>query len=120
GAKADQRLSALPLMEAPERHRLVVEWNATAVAYPRDRCVHELFAAQATRTPGAVALIFEDRRLSYAELDQRSNQLAHYLRSLGVGPEVVVGLCIERSLEMVIGRSEERRVGEDGGWVVWA
>ena len=69
----------------------------------RDRCVHELFAAQAARTPEAIALVYEDEQLSYGELERRSNQLAHHLRGLGVGPEVVVGLCVERSAAMVIG-----------------
>jgi amino acid adenylation domain-containing protein len=100
---ADRRLSALPLLTTAERHRLAVEWNDTAAAYPSDKCLHELFAAQAARTPDAVAVTYEDRCLSYGELDRRSNQLAHYLRGLGVGPEIVVGLCVERSPEMVIG-----------------
>src|SRR4029077_12514349 len=82
---------------------LVVEWSDTAAAYPSERCLHDLFAAQAARTPDAVAVVYEDRCLSYGELDRRSNQLAHHLRALGVDPEVVVGLCVERSLEMVIG-----------------
>src|SRR5580693_6404864 len=99
----DRRLSALPLLTTAERHRLAVEWNDTAAAYPSDKCLHELFAAQAARTPDAVAVTYEDRCLSYGELDRRSNQLAHYLRGLGVGPEIVVGLCVERSPEMVIG-----------------
>ncbi len=99
----DARLSELPLLPARERRQLLEEWNATAAAYPRDKCLHELFAEQAARTPDAVALVYEDSELSYGELDRRSNQLAHYLRGLGVGPETVVGLCVERSLEMVVG-----------------
>ena len=63
----------------------------------------ELFAAQAARSPDAVAVVFEDAQLTYAQLDARANQLAHHLQSLGVGPEVVVGLCVERSLEMMVG-----------------
>ncbi len=100
---ADRRLSALPLLDEAERHRLVVEWNDTAAGYPSEQCLHDLFAAQVARTPDAVATTYEDRCLSYGELDRRSNQLAHHLRSLGVGPEVIVGLCVERSPEMVIG-----------------
>jgi amino acid adenylation domain-containing protein len=96
-------VSELPLLAEVERHQLLDEWNATAAAYPRDKCVHDLFAEQAGRTPDAVALIFEDQELSYVELDRRSNQLAHHLRELGVGPEVIVGLCVERSLELVVG-----------------
>ncbi len=99
----DARLSELPLLPARERRQLLEEWNATAAAYPRDKSLHELFAEQAARTPDAVALVYEDSELTYGELDRRSNQLAHYLRGLGVGPETVVGLCVERSLEMVVG-----------------
>jgi non-ribosomal peptide synthetase component F len=78
------------------------EWNATARAVP-GATLPELFAAQVARTPEADAVVFEDERLSYGELDARSSRLAHHLRGLGVGPEVVVGLCIERSLEMLVG-----------------
>jgi amino acid adenylation domain-containing protein len=102
-ADADLRLSALPLLGEAERHRLLVDWNDTAAAYASDKCLHDLFAAQAKRTPDAVAVIDEARHLSYGELDRRANQLAHQLRSLGVGPEVIVGLCVERSLDMVVG-----------------
>ena len=103
GAHPDARLSDLSLLGAAERHQQLVEWNATAAAYASEQCLHELFAAQAEKTPDAVAVVFDDRQLSYAELDRRSNQLGHHLRGLGAGPEVVVGLCVERSLEMVIG-----------------
>ena len=71
--------------------------------YLKDKCPHELFAEQASRTPDAVALVYEERELSYGELDRRSNQLAHHLRGLGVGPDAIVGLCVERSVEMVVG-----------------
>ena len=102
-ADADQRIGELPLLTASERHRLLVEWNDTATDYPQDRCIHQLFEEQAARTPDAVAVVFEDERLSYGELDARANRLAHHLRGCGVGPEVVVGLCLERSPEMVMG-----------------
>jgi len=98
-----QRLSELSLLPARERHQLLVEWNATSAAYPHDKCLHELFAEQAARTPEAVAVVYEDRELSYGELDKRSNQLAHHLRSRGVGPETIVGILVERSPEMVVG-----------------
>ena len=102
-ADPDARIGELPLLSEAERHRVLVEWNDTAREYPRDKCLHELFAEQAARVPDAVALVYEESELSYGELEQRSNQLAHYLRGLGVGPEVIVGLCVERSLEMVVG-----------------
>ncbi|MDC3961542.1 non-ribosomal peptide synthetase [Polyangium jinanense] len=104
GLAADpgRRISELPLLTAAERRELST-WNETAMEVPRDRCVHELFEAQVARTPDAVAVVFEDRALTYRALDERANQLAHHLRSLGVGPEVLVGLCVERSAEMVVG-----------------
>ncbi len=102
-ANPDQKVALLPILTEAERHLLLVEWNETAKEYPRDRCVHELFELQVEQTPEAVAILFEERHLTYRELNRRSNQLAHYLRSLGVGPEVMVGLCVERSLEMVVG-----------------
>jgi surfactin family lipopeptide synthetase C len=99
----DKCVAEIPMLTEPERHQLLVEWNATQVDYPRDKCIHELFEEQVERTPDAVALVFEDQRLTYRELNSRSNQLAHYLTKLGVGPEVLVGICVERSLEMVVG-----------------
>lgn len=96
-------LGDLPMLSETERRRLLEEWNATPEDYPRDKCVHDLFAEQAARTPAAVAVVHEDRSLTYRELEQRSNQLAHHLQGLGVGPDVIVGLCLERSPEMVIG-----------------
>nr|HET6903712.1 amino acid adenylation domain-containing protein [Ktedonobacteraceae bacterium] len=93
----------LPLLTEAERQQLLVDWNATTCAYPRQQCVHQLFEAQVERTPEAVALIFEEQQLTYRQLNERANQLAHYLQRLSVGPEVRVGLCIERSPEMVIG-----------------
>jgi amino acid adenylation domain-containing protein len=101
-ADPDRRLSSLPfLTEAEERLR--VERNETKVEYPQDKCLHELFEAQAVRTPNDIAVVFEKQHLTYAELNARANQLAHYLRGLGVGPETLVGICMERSMNMVIG-----------------
>ncbi|WP_198162249.1 condensation domain-containing protein, partial [Methylosinus sp. R-45379] len=97
------RLSELPLLTVAERRELLVEWNDTAADFPGNRCIHQLFDDQAARSPEAVALIYEDRQLTYGELNARANQLAHYLRTLGVLPEVLVGLCMERSLELVVG-----------------
>ncbi len=98
-----QRVSLLPLLTEAERHQLLVEWNDTDSDYPRDLCVHELFAAQAKQSPDAVALIFGNRTFTYDELDRRSNQLANYLRRLGAGREALVGICMERSVELLIG-----------------
>src|SRR5829696_8993657 len=99
----ERHLSELPLLSEAERHQLLFEWNDTATEYPRDRCVHELFEEQVERTPDAVAVVFEEQRLTYRELNRRANQLAHHLRRSGVGPETLVGICVERSLEMVVG-----------------
>ena len=98
----DRRLSQLPILTAPERERLLVEWNRTEAEYPRETTVHRMFEGQVERTPDAVAVEFEGKRLTYGELNGRSNQLARHLRSLGVGPEVLVALCLERSLDMVV------------------
>jgi amino acid adenylation domain-containing protein len=101
-AAPGQRLSELPILTEAERSRLVVEWNATATAYPRDRCVHQLFEEQVERTPDDIALVFEEQEMTYRELNKRANQLAHHLQKLGVQPETPVGLCMDRSLEMVV------------------
>jgi amino acid adenylation domain-containing protein len=101
-ADADVRLSQLELLGEPERALVLDEWNQTAAEVPADRCIHELFAEQAERTPEAVAVRLEDASLTYAELNARANQLAHHLRGHGVGPEVRVGVLMERSLEMVV------------------
>jgi amino acid adenylation domain-containing protein len=101
-ADADVRLSELELLGQAERALVLEEWNRTAAEYPADRCIHELFEAQAARTPDAVAVRFEDESLTYAELNARANRLAHHLRGRGVGPEVRVGVLMERSLEMVV------------------
>ncbi|HEY0378532.1 MAG TPA: condensation domain-containing protein, partial [Pyrinomonadaceae bacterium] len=96
-----QRVSRLPLLTAAERRQLLVQWNQTRRSYPREKCLHQLFEEQAERTPEAAAVVCEDEQVSYRELNERANRLAHYLRSLGVGPDVVVGVCLERSIEMV-------------------
>ncbi|MDB4970228.1 MAG: amino acid adenylation domain protein, partial [Myxococcales bacterium] len=99
----EPRVSELTLTTEAERRQLLVDWNDTAAGYPHQSCIHELFAAQAARTPDAIAVEFGDERLTYRQLDERSNQLAHHLQSLGVGPEVRVGVCVERSLEVLAG-----------------
>ena len=101
-ADPECRIGELPLLTAPERHQLLVEWNDTAVDYPRDQTIHRLFEQQVERTPDALAVEFGEQRLTYRELNAHANQLAHHLRSLGVGPDVLVGLCVERSLELVV------------------
>jgi amino acid adenylation domain-containing protein len=101
-AHPDARLLDLPLLGEAERGQLVVGWNETAAEYSSDFCVHELFERQVEQRPDAVAVTFGDQRLSYGEMNRRANQLGRYLRRLGVGPEVVVGLCMERSAEMVV------------------
>src|SRR6266581_1391147 len=85
------------------QQQLLVERNATQIAYPSDTCLQQLIEDQVERTPDAVAVVYKDAQLTYRELNARANQLAHHLRQLGVGPEVLVGLYVERSLEMVVG-----------------
>ena len=101
-ASPDVSIGSLAVLSAGERETLLSSWNATPHAVP-ERTLPELFAAQARATPDAVAVVYEDRELSYAALDAHANRLAHHLGALGVGPETVVGLLVERSLEMVIG-----------------
>lgn len=102
-AHPEQRLSELPLLSETEWHQILMEWNETRTDYPKEKCIHELFEEQAALTPDAVAVVFEKQQLTYQELNQRANQLAHYLQKLGVKPETLVGICIERSLEMIVG-----------------
>ena len=102
-ANQEMRISELPLLSPAQRHQLLVEWNDTQVDYPHDLCIHELFAEQVERNPDAVAVAFEEQQLTYHELNCRANQLAHYLQSLGVGADVLVGICVERSWEMIVG-----------------
>jgi amino acid adenylation domain-containing protein len=86
-----------------ERRQMLEEWNDTQTLFPKDTCIHQMFEAQLERSPNAVAVVFENKQFTYRQLNQRANQLAHHLRALGVGPEVFVGICMERSLEMVVG-----------------
>src|SRR4030095_9556490 len=96
------RMRNLDVLSASERHQLLVEWNETGRLYPQDRRIHDLFSEQAERTPERIALIGDGRVMSYGELNRRANQLGNYLRELGVGPEVLVGLRMGRSVEMVV------------------
>lgn len=102
-ADPENDIRNLPILDEAEHRQLVVEWNNTEVDYPRDKCLHDLFEEQVERTPDAVAVVYGDHKLTYRELNSRANQLAHYLISKGVKPETMVGLYMERSLEMVIG-----------------
>ena len=102
-ANPQSRIADLPLLSPAERHQLLVEWNDTFADYPQHMCIHQLFEEQVERTPDATAVIFEDKQLTYQELNRRSNQLAHHLQKLGVGSEVLVGICMERSVEMIVG-----------------
>ena len=99
----DRPLSDLSMLSEGERQQLLVDWNQTEVAYPKDRCIHQLMEEQVERTPDATAIVFEDQRLTYRQLNDRANQLARYLQKLGVGPGTLVGICVERSVEMMVG-----------------
>ncbi|MGI8504145.1 MAG: amino acid adenylation domain-containing protein, partial [Hassallia sp.] len=97
-----QKLKDLPCLTSDERHQLLVDWNNTQADYPA-QCIHQLFEAQVEKTPDAIALEFADQKLTYSKLNQQANQLAHYLQELGVKPEVLVGIYVEHSLDMVVG-----------------
>ncbi|CAJ4591656.1 syringomycin synthetase [Burkholderia pseudomallei] len=100
---ANVSVARLPLLDEAERKQVVYAWNATERDYPIEQCIHQLFEAQVDRKPEAIALTFDGRRLSYAELNARANRLAHYLQGRGVGPDRLVALCAERGIEMVVG-----------------
>jgi amino acid adenylation domain-containing protein len=99
----DQMMSALPLMSATERQQILVEWNTTESDYPHESCIHHLIEDFSNRTPDSTAVTYERESLTYAELEARANQLAHYLIDLGIQPGDRVALCVERSLEMIVG-----------------
>ena len=92
-----------PFLDDSERQKVLVQWNETACEFPHDKCFQQLFEDQVARTPDAEAVVFGEQTLSYRELNGRVNCLAHYLRSRGVGPETLVGISVERSIEMVVG-----------------
>ncbi|MCG8367379.1 MAG: amino acid adenylation domain-containing protein, partial [Pseudanabaenales cyanobacterium] len=102
-ANPEMPLKDLSLLTQAEKHQLLREWNNTQVEYPQDQCIHQLFEAQVEKTPDAIAVVFETQQLTYRELNHRANRLAYCLRKLGVKPEVLVGICVERSIEMVVG-----------------
>jgi len=106
-ANPQQQISQLPLLTEVEKHQLLVEWNDTvetphSTSLQVNQCIHQLFEEQVERTPHAVAVVFENQQLTYCELNCRANQLAHYLQSLGVTPDTLVGLHLERSLELIV------------------
>ncbi|MFQ5633517.1 MAG: AMP-binding protein, partial [bacterium] len=101
-AAPDARLAEIPILSTAEREQMLVRWNDTATDYAREQCLHEVFEALVERTPDAVALVFEDQQLTYRELNARANRLAHYLRKCGIGPESLVGIYVERSLDMFV------------------
>ncbi|MBU8900903.1 amino acid adenylation domain-containing protein, partial [Corallococcus sp. M34] len=102
-ARPEARLSSLPLLTADERHQLIVTWNDTRADFPSEASIQQLITEQARRAPESLALAYEQDTVTYAQLDARANQLAHYLRTLGVGPEVRVALCLERSPDLIVG-----------------
>ena len=101
-ANPERRLSELEILGTAERTEILAEWNDTATAYPREKCVHELIEEQVARTPDRIAAVFQDLSLTYGDLNRRANQLAHRLQSMGVGPDTLVGVCLDRSLEMLV------------------
>jgi non-ribosomal peptide synthetase component F len=106
-----KRLSEIPLLGEQERRQLSL-WNETQHDYPKDKGIHQLFEEQVEKTPSNIAVVYEDQQLTYQELNERANQLAHYLRMRGVGPEKLVAIAFERSLEMVIGIFGVLKAGE--------
>lgn len=102
-SRPNERISKLEVLPVEERERLLVQWNQTGTVCLQERCIHELFEEQVRKAPEAIALICEGQHLSYGELNRRSNQLAHHLRTVGVAPDQCVAICMERSVEMVVG-----------------
>lgn len=102
-ADSKQSVAQIPLLTEPEKNQLIFDWNKTQTKFDFSHCLPELFAVQVEKTPDTIAVIFEENKLTYKELNNRANQLANYLQKIGVKAEVLVGICIERSLEMIIG-----------------
>lgn len=102
-ADPDTPLAMVSLLTETEQQQMLLEWNKTTANYLRSQCIHQIIEAQVARTPNAIAVVAEERQLTYDELNQRANQLAQQLRAVGVGPDVLVGLYVERSLEMAVG-----------------
>src|SRR5262249_26014050 len=98
----DRRIADLEMLSPAEREQLLYKWNRTAAKYAETECIHQLFEAQASRRPDAVAVVLDAFSLSYGELERRANRIGRYLRSLGVGPEARVGLCLGRTMDMLV------------------
>jgi len=113
--ESQQTIGRLPILDAREREQVLEGFNTRPVAYPREALVHQLFEAQVQRTPDAPAVVYQDRALTFAELNARANQLARHLRSKGVGPDELVALCVERSVEMIVGLLGALKAG--GGYL---
>jgi amino acid adenylation domain-containing protein len=101
-SRREEQDSKLPVLSQEERHRILIEWNQTACDYPREKCLHELVEAQAEQLPNHSAVIYKNQQLAYREFNARANQLAHYLRSRGVGPNIRVAICLEPSLDFAV------------------
>ncbi|MFD2168535.1 amino acid adenylation domain-containing protein [Tumebacillus lipolyticus] len=101
--RPEMEIGKLSMLTEAETRQLLFDWNDTRADYPEDKCMHQLFEFFAAQTPDEIALVYRDERMTYRELNERANRLAHYLQNVGVGPEVIVGICLERSLDMVIG-----------------
>lgn len=102
-ANPEQRISNLPLLSQPELHKLLIQLNKTEAYYPHNKSIHQLFENQVEQNHDAIAVIFENAQVTYQKLNIRSNQLAHHLKKMGVGSEVLVGICVERSIDMIVG-----------------
>ena len=102
-ADPDRAINNLPILSEPERHQILVEWNATTAVFSKEKCIQQLIEGQAMRTPDVIALEYQDKRVTYRDLNRQANQLAHYLIRAGAGRGKVVGLLVERSIEMVVG-----------------
>ncbi|MHC5932136.1 non-ribosomal peptide synthetase, partial [Nostoc sp.] len=102
-ANPEKRIANLPLLSEVELHQVLMEWNNTQADYPQDKCIHQLFEEKVQQYPDSIAVKFANEQLTYQELNTRSNQLAHHLQKIGVGSEVLVGICISQSIEMIIG-----------------
>jgi non-ribosomal peptide synthetase component F len=98
-----QRVDQLSLLSETERQQLLHEWNGSAAGCTEERCLHQLFEEQVEKTPEAIAVVYDDQVLSYGELNRQANQLAHYLKKMGVKPDTRVGICVERGMDMIVG-----------------